>query len=50
MKFNPTFRTTIKPGDVFIALGEPLSLRGLGRWLLQGLLKRIFNRLLQPSG
>ena len=29
MRFNPTFRTTIKPGDVLIALGERSKLRVL---------------------
>lgn len=29
MKFNPTFRTTIKPGDVLIALGERTKLKVL---------------------
>jgi voltage-gated potassium channel len=29
MKFNPTFRTTIRPGDVLIALGERTKLRHL---------------------
>jgi voltage-gated potassium channel len=29
MKFNPTFRTTIRPGDVLIALGEKDKLRVL---------------------
>mgnify|MGYP005838985951 CR=1 FL=1 len=29
MKFNPTFRTTIKPGDVLIALGEASRLKRL---------------------
>ncbi len=29
MKFNPTFRTTIKPGDVLIALGERAKLQML---------------------
>lgn len=29
MKFNPTFRTTIKPGDVLIALGETSKLKRL---------------------
>ncbi len=29
MRFNPTFRTTIKPGDVLIALGERTKLKVL---------------------
>lgn len=29
MKFNPTFRTTIKPGDILIALGETSKLKRL---------------------
>jgi len=29
MKFNPTFRTTIRPGDVLIALGETSKLKRL---------------------
>jgi len=29
MKFNPTFRTTIKPGDILIALGERTKLKVL---------------------
>jgi voltage-gated potassium channel len=29
MRFNPTFRTTIKPGDILIALGERTKLKVL---------------------
>lgn len=29
MKFNPTFRTTIKAGDILIALGEASKLKML---------------------
>ena len=29
MKFNPTFKTVIKPGDILIALGERTKLKTL---------------------
>lgn len=42
MKFNPTFRTTIKPGDVLIALGESSKLKRLEEMASSGAVKKDF--------